>query len=438
MEIPVSPSSAPIMTKRLKILLTAVTLTLLLAATLGDQAANQLTAYLLLRQSSSDDHAVRDVVETAGNPAKMLQRFWATKKVPHRYAVMRYLSDLRNDSHIESETIDTILADAIEDPDHSVRELALGVLLRRQSPHFLPAIRRQFHDVDQDMKLRGLHYLRNHETPAMVPELIRLLDDAEPMVVTAAAGVLRLWTQADFGVRSHDAIAKPNGNQPREVPEANLQRIAEGVAGWKSWWAQHRDTYPPLPPAPDKTAPPSHPNADFQLVDLDGKSVSLSAFRGKTVLLNFWTTWCTACASEIPDLVALQESSADAVTVLGISLDGSDDHGHDHPAFIDVEDGKHLNSPDHDHEHSHDHESSTTAADLKRIQKKIRRTIERKGINYRILLNPKGDIGNRYNGHELPTNVLIDPEGRLRRRFIGSRPLENWKALINELQSAPN
>ena len=44
---------------------------------------------------------------------------------------------------------------------------------------------------------------------------------------------------------------------------------------------------------------------DFTLKDLDGKEVSLKDFRGKTVVLVFWATWCPDCRAEVPELRAL-------------------------------------------------------------------------------------------------------------------------------------
>lgn len=60
----------------------------------------------------------------------------------------------------------------------------------------------------------------------------------------------------------------------------------------------------------------------FELKDLDGKTVKLSDFKGKVVLLNFWATWCPPCREEIPDLIALQNKYRDkGLVVLGVSLD---------------------------------------------------------------------------------------------------------------------
>lgn len=60
---------------------------------------------------------------------------------------------------------------------------------------------------------------------------------------------------------------------------------------------------------------------DFTLKDLDGKSVSLSDFRGKWVIVNYWATWCPPCLEEIPDLVGLYEDNRDSIVVLGIDYE---------------------------------------------------------------------------------------------------------------------
>ena len=66
-----------------------------------------------------------------------------------------------------------------------------------------------------------------------------------------------------------------------------------------------------------------HPTApEWKLNDLDGKSVSLSDFKGKVVILDFWATWCAPCRDEIPGFIALQKKFGDrGLVVIGISLD---------------------------------------------------------------------------------------------------------------------
>ena len=68
--------------------------------------------------------------------------------------------------------------------------------------------------------------------------------------------------------------------------------------------------------APVKTVPP------LPLTRLDGVTTNFAAFRGKTVLVNFWATWCAACRVELPILDRLQETMGQKnLKVVAISLD---------------------------------------------------------------------------------------------------------------------
>ena len=60
---------------------------------------------------------------------------------------------------------------------------------------------------------------------------------------------------------------------------------------------------------------------DFTMKDLDGKDVSLSSFKGKVILLNFWATWCGPCKAEIPAFVELQNKYKNDLVVVGYSVD---------------------------------------------------------------------------------------------------------------------
>ena len=61
--------------------------------------------------------------------------------------------------------------------------------------------------------------------------------------------------------------------------------------------------------------------ADVQMRDLEGRTISPAALRGKVVLVNFWATWCPPCRAEIPDLVALQSKYGDRLQIIGVSQD---------------------------------------------------------------------------------------------------------------------
>jgi cytochrome c biogenesis protein CcmG/thiol:disulfide interchange protein DsbE len=60
----------------------------------------------------------------------------------------------------------------------------------------------------------------------------------------------------------------------------------------------------------------------FSLPGINGKVLSLSSYRGKVVLLDFWATWCDPCREETPHLVELQNKyGAQGLQIIGISMD---------------------------------------------------------------------------------------------------------------------
>lgn len=64
------------------------------------------------------------------------------------------------------------------------------------------------------------------------------------------------------------------------------------------------------------------PNLDFTLKDLNGKDVSLSVYRGKVLLINFWATWCVPCRTEIPGFIDLYNRyHGRGLEIVGIAVD---------------------------------------------------------------------------------------------------------------------
>jgi thiol-disulfide isomerase/thioredoxin len=66
------------------------------------------------------------------------------------------------------------------------------------------------------------------------------------------------------------------------------------------------------------------PAPDLKARDLDGKELSLDAYKGKVVLLNFWATWCGPCRAEIPSLIRMQEAYKDRLQIIGMDVDDDD------------------------------------------------------------------------------------------------------------------
>ena len=82
---------------------------------------------------------------------------------------------------------------------------------------------------------------------------------------------------------------------------------------------------------------------DFTLTDLNGNKVSLSDFKGKVIILDFFASWCPPCRQEIPDFVKLHSAySTKGFSVIGVALVSAQDAkdfaaqaGINYPVLID-------------------------------------------------------------------------------------------------------
>lgn len=72
---------------------------------------------------------------------------------------------------------------------------------------------------------------------------------------------------------------------------------------------------------------------NFSLKSVDDKTVKLSDYKGKIVIIDFWATWCPPCRRGIPDLISIQKEFKKDVVVIGISLD-RDKTIKDVPGFV--------------------------------------------------------------------------------------------------------
>src|SRR5262245_40055680 len=93
---------------------------------------------------------------------------------------------------------------------------------------------------------------------------------------------------------------------------------AAAIAMWPVWIGKGSTS-------PHKDQPVGEPaKLDFSLKDAEGKTVKLSDYRGRPLILNFWATWCGPCKVEIPAFIELVDKYRDEkLTVLGISVDDS-------------------------------------------------------------------------------------------------------------------
>lgn len=383
---------------RLFLLLFALTVAALSWKPIG----RRLDEKVFLQSEILDESSFQNLVNNSPDKAAMLIKVWQTGKIPHRQAVVRFLRESADPS-VFSPASEKILVAAARDGDSGVREIALAALASRKSPLLLPLIASQIRDPDPSLRLLALDYARNQPTNAAMVLIGPVLDDGDPIVASTAAVALQKLGGQDFGIRVAQVLGSGLNSETREAFEARRAQA-------KHWWVERQKSLPSIPAAELPSAEPTFEVSDFTLQDLNGKTVRLSDFRGKIVLLNFWTTWCTACNAEFPILNDLQKKHASDLVILGISLDGvADDHGH----VAGRED------------------SDSTAPDKQSIQREVSSVAAARNLNYRILLDSENKVGARFNGGELPTNVLIDRSGRFSRRFIGARTTAAFEAMIS-------
>ncbi|WP_236910659.1 TlpA family protein disulfide reductase [Clostridium sp. Cult1] len=123
---------------------------------------------------------------------------------------------------------------------------------------------------------------------------------------------------------------------------------------------------------------------NFTLRNLEGEEVSLTDYRGKVVLINFWATWCKYCDIEMPDLQKLDKENEDLVVLA-----------------VDVMEEKSL----------------------------VEGYIEKGGYDFQVVLDEDGDIAKLYLVSAFPTSYFVDKDGIL----LGGVPGMMTYAQMNQI-----
>lgn len=129
---------------------------------------------------------------------------------------------------------------------------------------------------------------------------------------------------------------------------------------------------------------------DFKLKTIDGENVQLSEFRGEKVLLNFWATWCPPCRAEMPDMQKFHVEDNDGL-ILAVNL-------------------------------------LETEQSLKQVES----FLDEYGITFQVLLDENTDVSSLYNAFALPTSYLIDREGIIHTKAIGTI---NYDYLVEQFEN---
>lgn len=154
-------------------------------------------------------------------------------------------------------------------------------------------------------------------------------------------------------------------------------------------------TSAPAPAAPvvanASALPVIGPAPSWKLRDVAGREVSSDEFKGKVVVVDFWATWCGPCKEEIPGYVELQKKYADkGFVILGVSLD---------------QQGPPV----------------------------VKRYAESAKINYPLIMGDDAVVAAFGGIDAIPTTFLIDREGRIRHKKIGSMETAEYEKILTTL-----
>ncbi len=114
----------------------------------------------------------------------------------------------------------------------------------------------------------------------------------------------------------------------------------------------------------------------FTLQSIDGETHSLNDYRGQVIFVNFWATWCPSCESEMPAIESVYEAYRDEGFVV-LAINAGESAGYIH--------------------------------DFRREE----------GLTFPLLLDPRESVTDSYNIRALPTSVLVDRQGIIRRMYSG-------------------
>jgi len=125
---------------------------------------------------------------------------------------------------------------------------------------------------------------------------------------------------------------------------------------------------------------------EFTLPLLTGGNVSLSSYRGKVVILNFWATWCPPCRTEMPSMETLyQRFSAQGLEILAVDI------------------GENVST--------------------------VQQFIRNSGYSFPVLLDSSNRVSSVYGIEAIPTTYIIDREGKIIGRIVGSIMWDNQRVI---------
>ena len=170
-----------------------------------------------------------------------------------------------------------------------------------------------------------------------------------------------------------------------------------GIAGWLMLESRMPTTLDQLLEEADVLKVPHSTEAvDFALVDVNAREVRLADLRGNIVFLNFWTTWCPPCRTEMPDMEKLYQKFKDK-------------------------------------------QFAMVAVSLRETAEVVKRFTESHRLNFIAVLDPDGEMSRRFRIRSIPTTYILNTRGQIVGVALGPRKWNSSDmiALFEHLTAEP-
>lgn len=201
-------------------------------------------------------------------------------------------------------------------------------------------------------------------------------------------------SQAPLPTPSSTPAPEPSSEpSPEPTPEPTSEPSEEPTS--------EPSTEPTPEPTPEPTADPNAvPAPDFTLTDQFGNSHSLADYKGKTIFLNFWATWCPPCKAELPEIQQLYENyereGENALIVLGVAGPEIGEEG---------------------------------------TEEEIAAFLEDNGLTYPVLMDTEGSLFGAYGIRAFPTTFMIDRDGNVFGYLTGQMSYEIMEDIVGQTMS---
>ena len=143
------------------------------------------------------------------------------------------------------------------------------------------------------------------------------------------------------------------------------------------------------------------PAIDFTLTDQYGETHTFSDYKGKTVFLNFWATWCPPCKSEMPDIQALYEKYGENegdLIVLGVANPKTDEMPNNQDGTVE----------------------------------EVTDYLEENGLTFPVVMDTTGELFYWYGISAFPTTFMIDANGNVYGYVSGALTADMMESIVQQ------